>query len=269
MGVTVNDYIDDYLGGEAASEYFEMTNEEKSEYSSHAMKIVNSLFDYIPQISLVEMTDGEPEVDFSYDLIFHSRKCGKKYIRLTQKNDFIEGLIPQRLMKVCGYRKSTKVYKSYTPAYESLNEDIYERISKKDRFAELTDKQRERDVYDPINTLVQNTLMNKRKCAGKLYAHLVTEDEAIIVRVFKNKYKIYDFGTELEADVSSMSVKKVSADELAIKFTNGVKVDLTLRNNSIDISANISLKYNIKIRNLDELFMMRENMLTAQSDRVI
>lgn len=262
MKIKVSDEINEnYLDGDISSEYLDMTVEEKNTYSTTAFKIVQSLMEYIPQISLVEMSQEE-EVSFSYDFILHSRKCGTKYIRFTQKNDYVNGIIPHKLMKICGYRKNTNMYKSYYPEYTSITEDIYDRFSDKEKFSNLTDKQKERNVYDPVNTLVYNTLLNKRKCAAKLYEHIIDDGEAIVVRVYKRKYKIFDFGIELDADeVSSMSLKKPAADELTIKFNNGVKVELMLRNNNTDITSKLSLKYNAKITNIDELFMVRDNSI--------
>ena len=266
LGLKICDETDKYLGGKVSKKYGKLDQEDKIYYSSYALEVARSLMDYIPKASLFSLNSGSDDDDNDriYNFKIKSSKCGTKYIRIINTDDFTEDIIPRKLMKICKYRKNTKVNNAYTEEYDRLCKKIYKKTSSKEKYSKLTQEKKNDVILQPITSLVSNTLSMKRKCAPHLYSHLFKEanSDTIVLKIYKKRFVMYDFGTELkDPEIKSFKLVKKDPDEIILKFNNGSKFHLVLKTNSTEIKEVIALKFHVKFLNMDELFMVRHGSI--------
>jgi len=271
LGIELCDDTAEYLSGKISKKYGKLPQEDKLYYATYSLKLAQSLLDYIPRTYMFALnlkssssesdtgSDSNSDDDTTpYNFKLKSKKCGTKRIRLVNTGDFVNDIIPCKLMKICKYRKNTNVSKEFRSEYEHITEKMYEKISSKEKYSDLNEKRKNKIVYEPVTSLVSDTLSKKRKCAEHLYEHMFGESDTIVMKIYKKRFVIYDFGVVLQdSSVKSFSLSKHGADELKITFNNGTKFILTLKTNSTEIKEHISLKFHVKFDNLDELFVVR------------
>ncbi|AKI80341.1 hypothetical protein QJ850_gp358 [Acanthamoeba polyphaga mimivirus] len=260
-------YISEY-----AESYSELSNNDKMYYTKYAIAIINCLSKYLEdqfeqKMCMFKMNDEDSEVVHDFRIVCDNEEV--IHLSMDYKKIGVNPIIPDRLMKLCGYNKNTNMYKEYTKNYNNICKNIYKKIGSYDKYSELSDKQREKIIYRPMNELLINTIGGKKKCTEKLYEHVFPEGvnaNRIVIKWHKNRFIVYDFRTQVD-EIKSFklspfkSKSKQSEDDariLYLTFKNGSKLEpqfiLTLNTNSTDINEHISLKYTIKLDNIDELF---------------
>jgi len=145
------------------------------------------------------------------------------------------------------------MYKLYIGQYENIMKKGYGKIKSKSKYSELSDKNKNGALLGPVCELVHSTLSKKRKCAANLYNFLLKENDRIVLKLYKNRFTIYDFGKELD-NVESFRMKLNAGNEIVIAFNNGTKFSLVLQTNASDIKEHISLKFHTNLKNIDDLF---------------
>ena len=254
LGMKISSDTEKYLSEKKSNK---IPQEDKLYYATYSLKLAQALNEYIPKINMFEINTGTEQPN-NYNIKVDSKQCGIKYISLSRPDDIVQDIIPEKLMKICKYRKNSKIYEEFTTAYDEICAKIYSKIKSEEKYSELTEKKKQTIIFKPIMDLVAHILTKKRKCAKNLYDHLFGESERIIVKLYKKRFTIYDFGTELpESEIKSFKLKQNDPDEFVLTFNNGAEFTLTLRTNATDIKEHLSLKFHTKFNNMDELFAVK------------
>ncbi len=256
LGIKICKRTKKYLEAKT-KEFNKLGQTDKSYYATYSLKLAQCLTEYIPKVESFELnTDTESEISHDFRLI--SKKIGLKCISLSYTDLNIRDIIPEKIMKVCNYRKNTNMYKDFSSAYKQINSAAYAKISSKEKYSELSDRTKQKYLYEPVTKLVSSALFKKRKCAQHLYTHIFDETDRIILKLHKRKFVIYDFGIELkESNITSFKISTNGPDGITLIFNNGTKFDLLLRTNGGLITEHMSLKFHIKLSNMDELFAIK------------
>lgn len=252
LGIKMSDETAKYI---AKTKPNKLSQDDKLYYTSYAVKLAQSLTEYIPKINMFSVNmDITPESNFNFEI--KSKQCGTKCISFSKPLSVIGDIIPKKLMKICKYRTNSKIHEEYTIAYKEICSKIYSKIKSKEKYSEISDDYKQKKIYKPIVELVAKILTKKRKCANNLYMHLLEENERILIKLCKKRFLIYDFGIELD-EVKSFKLKSNDLDEIILTFNNGAIFTLTLRTNATDIKEELSLKFHTKFNNMDDLFIAK------------
>ncbi|AQN68539.1 hypothetical protein [Saudi moumouvirus] len=235
----------------------DLSMKDKVYYHSYSLKIVEKLVDYITdklsyKIKLFEInTQDEHEVIHDFRII-----CNKNHtihISMNHKSICVNDIIPEKLMKICKYQKNTNVHKAFAQEYQEISKKCYKKIKNYEKYSEISDKVKNKEIIKPFSNLVFETLSKKRKCAQNLYNHLFNDSNRIILKLYKNRFRIYDLDKDLE-EIKSFGMKISEDGEITISFNNGTVFTLKLRTNASEIKERLSLKFRTTFVNLDELF---------------
>ncbi len=240
-------YIDKH-----SANFSDLQSDEKIYYVTYAMKLAKTFIDYLIDITLFE-TNANDDEEISHDFRLGWGKANIMHISMCHTSININDIIPQKIMKICGFTKNTNICKKYLEEYSDLNEKIYAKINDCERYSELSAKTKHKKILEPFTELVVNTLGKKRKCAEKMYNHLFKECDRIVLKLYKNRFVVYDFCLQPD-NVTSYSMKLESSNVIKITFNNGSVFELTLNTNAFEVKENISLKFHTKFCNIDEIF---------------
>ena len=238
------------------NDFMDLDSEEKLYYSNYAIKLAKELVNYLEKVVLFEIRcDEENEIDYDFKLSLQNKDIVP--ISMSHLNVNIRNLIPEKLMKFCKYSKRTKVCKHYISEYNKICEECYEEIKSETRYNNLEEKTKIEFIFDPVCELIMESISKKRKCSIHLYNHLFDEEDRIVLKLYKNKFIIYDFGIELET-VESHKMIFEKPNTILIEFNNGTKFKLVLFTNSNEIKQHISLKFHTRFMNMDKIFAVSQ-----------
>lgn len=249
LGVKICDATETMLQKKS---FAKISSDDKIFYSKYALRIAQGFTEYFGKIILFELMDEE-ETDIIYDFKLTNEGNEVSYISVDHRNINIQNIIPDKLMKICGYKKNTKICKEYLAQYKEFNDTSYDKIKSKDKYSELSETKKDNVLLKPLCDLVVDTLSKKRKCAKRLYQHLFGEPERLVIKLHKNRFTIYDFSKEID-DVESFKMKLISNNQISVVFNNGTEFMLTLQTNSSEIKQHLSFKFHVRFTNMDELF---------------
>jgi len=225
---------------------------EKTYYANYATNLAQCLSDYLNNITLFEINiDSEPEVLHDFRLNWDKKSIA--HISLSHLTIMVRDIIPIKLMKICKYKRNTKICKNYTLQYQAWNDRTHKKIKNKEKYSALSDKIKNTVVLAPVCDLTVETLAKKRKCAANLFNYLFDESDRIVFKLYKNRFVMYDFGKELD-EATSFGIKKRGANLVEIKFNNEMVFTLTLHTNATEIKNHISIKFRTTLNNIDETF---------------
>jgi len=245
-----------------------MSSTEKMFYTNYGMKVANALFQYLDPVEMFELNtksesdvesyvelDVEPDVETNviHDFRITYQKKRVTYISMDHDGIQVNNLIPEKLMRTCRYRKNSKISQAYTKKYEKICSNIYKKIKKNEKYSEMSLKLKDKIIYKPVCELVHTTIGKTRKCAGNLYSHFFSESDRMVLKLYKNRFKIYDFGIDT-GKITSHNMTIMSSNQINITFSNGAIFQLKLHTNSYNVKKHISLKYRVKFTNIDEIF---------------
>ena len=236
-------------------------------YTNYGMKIASGLAEYFDSIKMFELNsheDGEDDADDADDadvetnlpvhdfrLLYKNKRIA--YVSMSHSGIAVNNLIPEKLMKICRYRKNAKISQKYTKKYDKICSNIYKKIKKNNKYSDMTPKSKDKIIFEPICDLIHDTIGKTRKCANNLYSYIFSESDRIVLKLYKNRFKIYDFGIDKGA-ITSYSMKVIEKDQIHITFSNGAEFHLRLHTNSYNVKQHISLKFRSKFVNMDEMF---------------
>ena len=258
LGVDLSDDTKKFMKSNS-KKFGKLSTADKMYYTKYSIQLAQSLSEYLDGIKLFEInTDADPEVVHDFRLTW--KKSNIAHISMSHNSINIKDIIPEKLMKICKYKRNTNICKAYTQKYKKINDNGYKKIKSKEKYSELSDKSKYKYLLEPVYELVLNTLSKKRKCAANLYNHLFSESDRLVLKLYKNRFTIYDFGAELD-NVESFRMKFNQEKELVITFNNGVKFSLVLQTNGTQIKEHLSLKFHTNIKNMDELFAIANSSI--------
>lgn len=230
-----------------------LTNDNKIYYMKYALQLVSKLTE--KDIS-GEITKFELNVELKSDIDHHFRLIAGKeitHISMSHAQINVKDIIPKKLMKICKYKKNTNISKAYNESYKSISTTIYNKIQSKIKYSNISEKTKDSVIYIPMTDLFHNTLSKKRKCAPYLFKHLFNESDRIVLKLYKNRFCIYDFRKQLEYDpVESYKMKIDHPNKIMIIFNNDLKFTLTLLVNGSEIKEHLSLKFNTQFNDLEK-----------------
>lgn len=234
-------------------DFSKLSSSEKMHYSKYSLEMSNKINDYLKKITFFELnTESDSNIVHDFRLTWGKDKIA--YVSMCHKTININNLIPNKLMKICKYKRNTKICKAYEESYNEINLNGYNKIKSKVKYSKISAEKKSKYLLQPICNLVHETLSKKRKCAQHFYNHLFNESERIVFKVYKDRFIMYDFDNDVSQDVESYRMKVLEDNVLEITFSNNVKFNLTLRTNATEIKEHLSLKFVTKLENLDELF---------------
>jgi len=256
LSKTTIQYINDNT-----KKYNKQSSKNKIYYTKYGMSLAQSLTEYMDDIILFDITaqpdtDTDSDSEIIYEFALKQQNDDVTQISFTHTNIAARNVIPNKLMKICKYKRNTNVSKQYTTKYDKLNKHIYNKYHNLLKYSSIKDSQKSNNIYEPICDLVYNTLSKKRKCASHLYNYLFAESEQIVLKLYKNRFVIYDF-TISQDNIQSYRMKRISLNELSIKFNNNLKFNFILKTNAYDIKENISLKFHVRVANVDEVYAVK------------
>jgi len=159
---------------------------------------------------------------------------------------------PSSLCNQCGLdNENIKKYKS---EYKNYNDFWFKKINNKINFDNI-DKNEKFKLYKSFNKLTQKYL-NKLDSnqVTKYYNFLINYNHVYVLKheTKKKQIKLYDYlYKNSPTKINSIVIKE---NHIIIYFNNGINVDLRLHNASKKITKMLSLKYDTKILNGEELF---------------
>lgn len=225
---------------------------EKIYYTKYSIQLAKSLMDYLKDITAFELnTDSKNEIVHDFRLVWKKKNIA--HICMSHNSINVRDIIPNKLMKICKYKRNTKMYKTYTNKYNDLNDKGYQKIKKYNKYSELTEKNKNNTIIYPIRDLILSTLSKKRKCATNLFNYLFGEQDRIVFRLYRNRFTMYDFGKRID-NAESFRMKLNQDNDIIITFNNTTKFILTLQTNASKINKNLSIKFHTIFKNMDELF---------------
>ncbi|AGF85088.1 hypothetical protein QJ854_gp694 [Moumouvirus goulette] len=235
----------------------DLSIKDKVYYHSYSLKIVEKLVEYITDNLSYKLKSFEINTQNDHEIVHDFRiVCSKNHIIhicMNHKNLSVKDIIPEKLMKICKYQKNTKVHKAYAQEYQEISKKCYKKIKNYEKYSEISEKIKNKEIIKPFSDLVFETLSKKRKCAQNLYNHLFNDGNRIILKLYKNRFRIYDLDKDLE-EIKSFGMKISEDNDITINFNNGTTFNLKLRTNSSEIKERLSLKFRTTFVNLDELF---------------
>jgi len=258
LGIKISDDTKAYLK-KKTKEFSKMDSADKMYYANYSIKLANSLTEYLEEISLFEI-NVDTDNDIVHDFRLQWKKNNLAHISMSHSSINIKNIIPEKLMKICKYKGNTNVCKNYNGEYKKLNDKAYKKIQSKTKYSDLSSKTKSAAVLEPVCNLFIDTLSGKRKCAENLYNHLFHETDRIVLKLYKNRFTMYDFGTELD-EVKSYKLKLTDGNEISVTFNNGAKFNLILHSNSSDIKEHLSLKFHTHFINIDEVFAVKSSSI--------
>lgn len=247
----------DKMGGK----FEKLSKEDRKYYNKYGDQLANQLFDYIKGIKkfAINLEDGEIIHDFR---LINGK--GKVFpVSLKRETVSIRNIIPNRLMKICKYNGNTNMCKNYNKTYTKLEKSIYDESvdkAKNGRYSDLSDKFKDKHIYKPVTDLFVDTLSKKRKCAPSLYDYIFNDGGRLVVYTYKNKFSVYDFMLADKWEVAeSCRIKRLDTNRVSVEFNNKACFILELKTNGTDIQEHVSLKFNIKFKNMNKLLCAVEN----------
>lgn len=241
------------------NDYNNLLLDDKLYFSTYAIKLTDTLIHYLPKINFFEIN-----LDDNHKILHNFRLKWKNdntaHISMLHNTIDINNIIPEKLMKICGYNKNTNISKEYSDRYGKISKKFYKKFHKFEKYSSIDTDVKNKYVFDPICKLFIDTLSKKRKCADKLYDHLFSETNRIVLKLYKNRFVIYDFGVKLEP-VTSFQLKQIEKNQINIKFNNNVEFLLNLQTNGSEIKQKLSIKYRSTMINLNELFSVANNSI--------
>uniref|UniRef100_A0A6G6AD41 Uncharacterized protein n=1 Tax=Borely moumouvirus TaxID=2712067 RepID=A0A6G6AD41_9VIRU len=235
----------------------DLSIKDKVYYHSYSIKIVEKLVEYITDNLSHKIKSFEINVEDDHEIVHDFRiLCNKNntiYISMNHKSLSVNDIIPEKLMKICKYQKNTNVHKAYSQEYQDLSKKCHGKIKNCEKYSEISEKIKNKEIIKPFSNLVFETLSKKRKCAQNLYNHLFNDGNRILLKLYKNRFRIYDLDKDLE-EIKSFGMKLSEDNEITISFNNGTIFSLKLKTNSSEIKERLSLKFRTTFVNLDELF---------------
>ena len=260
LGVDLSDDTEKFIKN-VGKKFAGLSKNDKIYYTKYALQIAQNLSEYLDDITLFEInTDEAPEIVHDFRLTWGKKNIS--HISMDHSSININDVIPKKLMKICKYKRNTNICKMYNANYKKINDNGYKKIKAKDKYSEISVKAKSKHLLEPVYQLVLSTLSKKRKCAANLYNHLFCESDRIVLKLYKTRFTIYDFGKTLD-DVESFRMKYISDKELVIAFNNHVKFSLVLQTNGSQIKENLSLKFHTSIKNLDDLFAVKSSSTSS------
>lgn len=253
FGVKISESTEKYMKN-ISKKISKQSSDNKLYYANYGMKLAKNLTDYLDGISFFEIND-DPEHEVTHDFKLTWKKDNVSYISLSFSSVQVKDIIPEKLMKICKYRKNTKISMYYTSGYKKYSEYGYQKIKNTERYSELDAAIKQQYIIDPMCELVVSTLSKKRKCANILYNYLFTESDRIVFKLHKNRFMMYDFSKELE-EVTSYRIKINASKNIVITFNNGTIFELSLRTNASEIKEHLSIKFRTCFSNMDDLYVI-------------
>lgn len=233
------------------AQFINLDPAEKIYYAEYAMRLAAELAKYLGEIRKLELNvDDDAEV--IHDLRLYSGET-TYYVSISHRSINIRNIIPEKLMKICQYKKSTNISRAFHSEYEDINNSGYEKVHSYEKYSQVPDHLKNKAIYKPLCNMIMNLLSKKRKCAENLFNYLFQEPNRIVLKLHRNRFVIYDFGTPLDK-VKSFKMKLISSNEISITFNNHCEFLLTLHTNGKKIKKRLSLKFHTQFTNLDEIF---------------
>ena len=233
--------------------YSKLSVEEKVYHTKYSVQMAETLMKYLEKVSFFEM-NIDPDHDIIHDFRLIWKKDNIAHISLSHITINVRDIIPGKIMKICGYNRGTNICKGYTEYYQNINDNGYNKIKFYEKYSEMSDKNKNKIILDPVRNLVYNTLSKKRKCSQRLYNHLLGENDRIVFRLYKNRFVLYDFGKNTDS-VESFKMKiDPSTNDLIITFNNKAMFILSLQINAFMIKPHLSMKFKTIFKNMDELY---------------
>nr|WBF70547.1 hypothetical protein [Megavirus caiporensis] len=237
----------------------DLSIQDKIYYTNYSLKIVQKLIEHTENDLSLKIKGVEINMEEDHEIVHDFRIiCSKNHlihISMNHKSINVNDIIPEKLMKICGYKKNTNMCKTYTTEYQQICEKSYRKIKSHEKYSELDDNIKNKMIITPISQLVFDTLSKKRKCAENIYNHLYKDGNRIVLRLYKNRFRIYDLNRDID-EIKSFGMKMSEDNEIIIKFNNGMIFNLKLRTNASDIKERLSVKFRTIFKNLDELFVV-------------
>lgn len=232
--------------------FVKLNSDEKLYYSNYGLTLAKSLSDYFEKISLLELNTDE-ESDVNHDFKLHYYKNNVAFVSMSHYEINTKNIIPEKLMKICQYKKNTNVCKEFLSGYKKICVGAYKKIKTKKKYSKIDAKVKSSMLLTPICKLVVDTIGKKRKHAKDLYKYIFAEDDRVVLKLYKNRFRIYDFGIEYNK-VESYRMKLLENDIIQVTFNNGANFAMKLKTNSSDIKEHISLKFQNTFKNMDLMY---------------
>lgn len=225
---------------------------ERTYITNYALNLANGLISYLGEIKAFELNDTDDhEIIHDFRLIY--KKKSTAYISIDHLGIGTKDIIPEKLMKICKFKKNSNIAKSFLSEYDEITNEIYKKIKDYEKYSDVSDKVKRNSIYKPICNLLIDSIGTKRKCAQQLYNHLFPESGRIMIKLYSSRFIIYDFGKQTK-EITSYKMKLVSNNEVEIVFNNGASFLLRLRTNSPEIKKHISIKFKTTFTNMDDIF---------------
>lgn len=251
VGTDICAATDEFLRSNQST-FEELCMDDKMYYTKYAMQLAQHLVDYVGAISLFEIWIEDESMDILHDFrLIHKKKI--TYICMSHNRIGTRDVIPEKLMKICKFKKNTTINKAYREVYDEITKSGYKKIKSKKKYSNLPYKLKRNILYKPLCQLVLTTLAKKRKCTANLFHHLFEESDRIVLKLYKNRYVIYDFSIKIN-EPTSYRMEQVDDNSISVAFNNGAIFMLCLQTNGTEIRQHLSLKFHNDFVNINDIY---------------
>jgi len=164
LSIKTNAYTLSFIKSDSASS---LDTADKLYYSKYSVQLTQHLINHLGDIEYFELIDSTSDANkldktIDYDIILKSADKRQFYISLSYKSIKVKNLMPDKIMKVCKYKRNSKIYKAYTGALTKINNSAYHKIKNSEKYSDISEATKTSIIYSPVCELVMQTLGKKR-----------------------------------------------------------------------------------------------------------
>lgn len=143
---------------------------------------------------------------------------------------------------------------AYREKYKNVNDTLHKEIQAFKTFKDIPYDKKEK-VYGCINKLVIETLQEASQThVARLYEFIVSVEKKLVLLYDSSARQLKVYNYLLQDIPKSMEVTSKNNNYVCIKFDNGLLVQMRLHNASSRITKSLSIKYDTKICNMEEVY---------------
>lgn len=248
FGVNMSDDISGYYKS-GSYNFSKLGTNEKIYYINYASNVMGKLISHVGDVNYLDI-----DTTNNHCLMLSVNK-GKTFNYVTLARQKENDIIPEKIMKVCKYKKGDKTCDQFKESYNSLNNSIYKKIKTYEKYSDIPETVKQKKIYEPVCELVMETLQNEQKCAQKIFSYLFCPSKMIVLKLMQKRYVIYNFNVKQNVDSFEISADEES-NKLKITFSNGAIFNLTLLSNSQEVKEHLSLKFHTKFHNINDIYLV-------------
>lgn len=227
--------------------YDNQSYEVKEKFTKCAELIVQNILKGYKLIGVEHPSDRDASSGISEDLVIHTDKEPVR-ISLKHNNFSIKHFRPNTTCEHLGVESTT-----FKEIYEDICNKFYEKYADCVTFKDAKDMDEDgitNDLYIPVVNLVCSTLKKHKDSVEKYFNCIMGINSHYMCCLVRKKLYIYNF-----IDIPKPKTAKILSYKqyITLEFNNNVTIEMRLHTASSTITKNPSLKFDVKIKNINDV----------------